>query len=112
MAKHGEVEIMPRFSLASILWLIAIIAVAAAIPHPIGYTVIERAVGGGQLVFEHGEIGRSPYQIEVEQYPAMIMEEIVARGIIVLVLLLLVWLGHVAFRRIRHWRQQTKNLSD
>lgn len=101
---------MPRFSLASILWLTAIVAVAAAIPRPIHYTVVERLVL--PQGFLDSQVRKSwDFHIEVEKQPATITEEILIRGLIVLALLLLVWLGHVAFRRIRRLRR-AKNLSD
>ena len=89
---------MPRFSIASILWLTAIVAVAAAIPYPIRYTVTHRAYLQPQAA---GRVQWPPVYIRVERTPATVTEEILIRGLIVLALLLLVWLGHVAFRRIR-----------
>jgi hypothetical protein len=89
---------MLRFYLASILWLTAIVAVAAAIPYPIRYTETVRAYLQPQAA---GRVQWPPVYIEVARSPATLTEEILIRGLIALALLLIVWLGHFALHRIR-----------
>jgi prepilin-type processing-associated H-X9-DG protein len=69
---------MPRFSITALLWLTAIVAIAAALPR--GYVRVSYADG------------------HVERYAVPIANEIAERAIVVLILILLVLAGHCLFR--------------
>ena len=75
----------PRFSIASLLWLTAIVAVAAALPPTKIRTYV--SVEDGPRVLH-------------EEHNAPILVELSVRGIVVIALILIVWFGHIAVRTI------------
>jgi hypothetical protein len=80
---------IPRFSIASILWLTAAVAVAAAYPR----MYVERRISVGGETFSLGRVYAS------------VWHELISRALIAAFLLSMFWLGQWAARRFFRRRE-------
>jgi len=78
----------PKFSIAALAWLTAVVAVAAALPRV-------------EMTIHFGTNGES---VSVSRHQLPLAWELVFRGVVVAVLLLVVWLGHLAYRWLNRRR--------